>query len=305
MSTSNNGLTGVQVKTEPGTGYDLQNLPLTNGLPANYGNQAALQRAGQNLQEKFGASASLQVNQLQARAAMVAQNSQAGIRPTNQPGLGQMNEDQRKQLEERRRQYAQQQQREVQQQYQNIQNVQQAQQRTATVKNGQADGPSDWDALVSERRANMDHLRSSTFDAEISIRERIDEMNRVTEGGGLMRPLSEHHMHPATLKNRKMAATQFHDANVVPPISQLDGRYDTDEDDDKTGIKDDPDVDDEDAINSDLDDPNEDIIDETEDDENKGEVMLCTYDKVQRVKNKWKCTLKDGVLTTGGREYVL
>jgi transcription initiation factor TFIIA large subunit len=30
--------------------------------------------------------------------------------------------------------------------------------------------------------------------------------------------------------------------------------------------------------------------------------MLCTYDKVQRVKNKWKCTLKDGILTTNKKE---
>jgi len=28
------------------------------------------------------------------------------------------------------------------------------------------------------------------------------------------------------------------------------------------------------------------------------------YDKVQRVKNKWKCTLKDGVLLVNGKEYV-
>jgi transcription initiation factor TFIIA large subunit len=51
-------------------------------------------------------------------------------------------------------------------------------------------------------------------------------------------------------------------------------------------------------------------------------MMLCMYDKVQRVKNKWyvhpypvpgpyftnslyrKCVLKDGVLTVNGKEYV-
>lgn len=32
--------------------------------------------------------------------------------------------------------------------------------------------------------------------------------------------------------------------------------------------------------------------------------ILCTYDKVQRVKNKWKCTLKDGVMSVGGKEWV-
>ncbi|KAK2004755.1 transcription factor IIA, alpha/beta subunit [Colletotrichum falcatum] len=40
------------------------------------------------------------------------------------------------------------------------------------------------------------------------------------------------------------------------------------------------------------------------DDEGLGHIMLCMYDKVQRVKNKWKCVLKDGVLTVNGKEYV-
>ncbi|CAP94050.1 Pc16g13800 [Penicillium rubens Wisconsin 54-1255] len=61
---------------------------------------------------------------------------------------------------------------------------------------------------------------------------------------------------------------------------------------------------DEDAINSDLDDSDDLVADDHDADESEGQVMLCTYDKVQRVKNKWKCTLKDGILTTGGKEYV-
>ncbi|KAH0186348.1 hypothetical protein KCU86_g12070, partial [Aureobasidium melanogenum] len=32
--------------------------------------------------------------------------------------------------------------------------------------------------------------------------------------------------------------------------------------------------------------------------------VLCTYDKVQRVKNKWKCTLKDGIMSANGKEYL-
>ena len=80
---------------------------------------------------------------------------------------------------------------------------------------------------------------------------------------------------------------------------------------------------DEDAINSDLDDPDEGLNDEEDEDEGMGHIMLCMYDKVQRVKNKWfvpfhfpsvrfwerltrnrKCVMKDGVLTVNGREYV-
>jgi transcription initiation factor TFIIA large subunit len=74
----------------------------------------------------------------------------------------------------------------------------------------------------------------------------------------------------------------------APRVPQLDG--DSDEDD-------------EDAINSDLDDPDEDEIDNDDDDE-VPQIMLCMYDKVQRTKNKWKCVLKDGVLTINGQEYV-
>lgn len=81
-------------------------------------------------------------------------------------------------------------------------------------------------------------------------------------------------------------------AHRVPP--PFDGPSDGD------GSKED---DDEDAINSDLDDPEDPLDDEDNGDESVGQVMLCTYDKVQRVKSKWKCTLKDGILSTNGREY--
>jgi len=59
------------------------------------------------------------------------------------------------------------------------------------------------------------------------------------------------------------------------------------------------------AINSDLDDS--DTGDEEEaDDGAAGEtdIVFCTYDKVARVKNKWKCTLKDGMIHVNGRDYL-
>ena len=34
------------------------------------------------------------------------------------------------------------------------------------------------------------------------------------------------------------------------------------------------------------------------------DMVLCLYDKVQRVKNKWKCVLKDGVASIDGRDYL-
>jgi len=62
--------------------------------------------------------------------------------------------------------------------------------------------------------------------------------------------------------------------------------------------------DDEDAINSDLDDPEDEDVENQDEDETPLQVMLCMYDKVQRTRNRWKCVLKDGVLTIEGKEYV-
>ena len=76
----------------------------------------------------------------------------------------------------------------------------------------------------------------------------------------------------------------------MPKIAQMDGDADDDED--------------EDAINSDLDDPEDETNQINDDDDDNGDTILCTYDKVQRVKNKWKCTLKDGVMKVGQKEWV-
>ncbi|BGP17104.1 hypothetical protein JCM10213_003883 [Rhodosporidiobolus nylandii] len=63
--------------------------------------------------------------------------------------------------------------------------------------------------------------------------------------------------------------------------------------------------DDEDAINSDLDDDDE--LDEEDDAEGAaegGDLVIALYEKVQRVKNKWKVTLKDGLVSVNGKEYL-
>uniref|UniRef100_A0A060T7R6 ARAD1C24112p n=1 Tax=Blastobotrys adeninivorans TaxID=409370 RepID=A0A060T7R6_BLAAD len=60
-----------------------------------------------------------------------------------------------------------------------------------------------------------------------------------------------------------------------------------------------------DEINSDLDDSEDEIDSANEDeDDDGGMIMLCLYDKVQRVKNKWKYVLKDGVANINGKDYV-
>eukprot|EP00842_Homolaphlyctis_polyrhiza_P002876 jgi/Hompol1/358/HPOL_001091-RA len=33
-------------------------------------------------------------------------------------------------------------------------------------------------------------------------------------------------------------------------------------------------------------------------------LLLCQFEKVQRVKNKWKCALKDGVINVNGKDYL-
>lgn len=61
---------------------------------------------------------------------------------------------------------------------------------------------------------------------------------------------------------------------------------------------------DSDDINSDLDDDLDSEKSDDEDAEQEGQIMLCLYDKVQRVKNKWKCNLKEGVANIDGRDYI-
>ncbi|KAJ3313452.1 hypothetical protein HDV04_001881 [Boothiomyces sp. JEL0838] len=81
-------------------------------------------------------------------------------------------------------------------------------------------------------------------------------------------------------------------AAKIPKINQLDGEdSDDDEDDENDGG-------DSEGIGSDLDDD--------EDDENAptDHLILCQYEKVTRIKNKWKCTLKDGIVNINGRDYV-
>lgn len=60
------------------------------------------------------------------------------------------------------------------------------------------------------------------------------------------------------------------------------------------------------VIDSDLDDSDDELADEGEDDEAGGDVdiVFCVYDKVQRVKNKWKTVFKDGLIHVNGKDYL-
>ncbi|ODV92430.1 hypothetical protein CANCADRAFT_30588 [Tortispora caseinolytica NRRL Y-17796] len=62
--------------------------------------------------------------------------------------------------------------------------------------------------------------------------------------------------------------------------------------------------DDSDAINSDLDDSEDELGSQDEENEENSNIMLCLYDKVQRTKNKWKCSFREGIISIEGRDYV-
>ncbi|KAL7420495.1 transcription factor IIA subunit alpha [Cryptotrichosporon argae] len=62
-----------------------------------------------------------------------------------------------------------------------------------------------------------------------------------------------------------------------------------------------------DIIDSDLDDSDDELADDDDaDGDGDGEVdiVFCVYDKVQRVKNKWKTVFKDGMIHVNGRDYL-
>ncbi|EJD02638.1 transcription factor IIA, alpha/beta subunit [Fomitiporia mediterranea MF3/22] len=58
-------------------------------------------------------------------------------------------------------------------------------------------------------------------------------------------------------------------------------------------------------INSDLDDSDSDSNEEEQEGAlGETDIVFCTYDKVARVKNKWKCVLKDGMIHVNGKDYL-
>ena len=201
------------------------------------------------------------------------------------------------------------------QQAQQYQNLQQAQQRSI-VDSSQTDGTDEWDDYVAQRRFDASSNPETVQKADFSIRQQVEQMNRSMEGGGLMMPLADQPKLPH-IKKRKVfkgeagpsdplfstAGSKTSAIKHISTLNQYDGPGVEEDTEDKSGIKDELfDDDDEDAINSDLDDPDDNIIEEEQEEGRPQQIMLCTYDKVARVKNKWKCTLKDGVLTTGGKE---
>ncbi|KAG2628529.1 transcription initiation factor IIA subunit 1-like [Panicum virgatum] len=71
------------------------------------------------------------------------------------------------------------------------------------------------------------------------------------------------------------------------------------------GDDDDDDDDDEPPLNEDDDDDDElDDLEQGEDEPNTQHLVLAQFDKVTRTKNRWKCTLKDGIMHLNGRDVL-
>ncbi|PWY92022.1 hypothetical protein BO70DRAFT_576 [Aspergillus heteromorphus CBS 117.55] len=257
------------IKVEPG---QPGMIPMNNMMMPNAPNsQSAQERAAHMLRQRYGAAAASSVSQLQAQSQGMGVPGQQ--RPPNM---------------------------------QNVPNGQAPQIKQEPgyppvsqppVGNAQTDGAGDdalsaWKAEVARRREAAERQGG---EGDRILREHLQQRMRQLEGGGLMLPLSE--QNPPKASTRGLLATQEEPNPAQPPKipgAQFDGPGGDDENDE----------DDEDAINSDLDDPDDLVAEDHDAEDAVGQVMLCTYDKVQRVKNKWKCTLKDGILTTGGKEYV-
>ncbi|KAE9988745.1 hypothetical protein EG327_003225 [Venturia inaequalis] len=171
---------------------------------------------------------------------------------------------------------------------------------------GAGDSRAEWAAMLAERRGRSNEDRLAADDAfHVYLKQAAAESDN-----GIMMPLSDHPSVKNKSRGKRTTSSQLPIRRTSKPsiasrsIAQLDGG------DDDEDVK--PKIEaDEDAINSDLDDSEDELENPDQDDQeggNVGETILCTYDKVQRVKNKWnnkwKCVLKDGILTTGGKEFV-
>ncbi len=303
---------GVRIKQEPGI-YDTSflNLPQNN---SHIQSQQFLPvggpfRAAHLIGQQFGSQANASVAALQA-AGMSLPGGQQRPHGLQLPGQVQSHP-----------QYQQQHQQQPPQQP-----LKQPKQESRPNGLGlsQTDGAGDsieqWDAVIARRNAVGDHDAMGRIAVDGMISRQVKEMARRLEGGGLMLPLDDRRpVHcksrrarsharetPALIALSTTALSGTGEPSCVPVATASsasgDGtarlpRFDGGDDSSPE-----PDIEsDEDAINSELDD-SDDGVDDGIQASMEGDVILCLYDKVQRVKNKWKCTLKDGVVTVDNKE---
>lgn len=300
-----------RIKTEPGMEQAQQPQQQYHGLPPmssysqiNGGQGGGAARAQQLVEQQFGpqATAGFQRGGLALPGQQQAKPQGLQLPPNNSQQMHQQYQQQQQQaMQQRQQQQLNQQQQNPQIKVENSNTApQQGQYQQQPAPNySQTDGADDaleeWRAMLAERRAIA---QNQTEHANNMMRERIAALSDDLQSG-LMIPLDDQQRRlqarsrkAKAAKSKRAAALQSgSEISTLPAITQLDGDAADDEDD-------------EDAINSDLDDPEDDTNQINDDDDDNGDSILCTYDKVQRVKNKWKCTLKDGVLNANGKEWL-
>lgn len=258
------------VKTEPAV---KQEPGLQQAMPSNFPNAPvggaaiAQARAMQQLQSAYGQRAAASINAMQNGMTQPQQQGVPGQPqqmarpggPAQQPG-NMNNQQYRAQLAAATAA----QQRQAAQQHQQMNGAN----GTNGLPQSQLDGASDAvEGVLMRQDADGNPVELGRVEIDNMLHEQIAARAKRMEGGGLMLPLKQATKHRSAVSKRAGAST-----------SQVDGAEDGDDDEL-----------DEDAINSDLDDDEVGQEDEEDDDE-AGQIMLCMYDKVQRVKNKWSVT---------------
>ena len=254
------------IKQEPG-------LPpvLAAYNPANGARPTAAQRAALALESQYGQRAAASINAI--HSGMSSQINPAGQQPQQGPRPGQAPQPLNPQQQYRQGVAAAMQQR-----------LQQVPHPGAVngVPAAQLDGSSDGTDGASLQPSVDSDLPPMTSRAQIDehLHAQIAARAKEMEGGGLMLPLKE--------------ATKGRSCLKKPRSADAPAQFDGLDDDIKS------EEDDEDAINSDLDDPDEGGDEDEDDDESMGHMMLCMYDKVQRVKNKWYVSTIFAIACCGG-----
>ena len=259
------------IKAEPGAanGQGVHAYPAANSqrIMPNQGGGVAAARATQALESQYGQRAAASISAIHSSMqGPVPGQQQQMPRPGQHPQHPHLSQQQMQPNA------AQQYQRNMTAQMMAAQQQQQQragqQQPPANAPNGlpqsQVDGSSDFEGILMKRDAEGNPVEMGRVDIDNLIAEKIASRAKQMEGGGLMLPLREATRHRSIAKKHGTAGP-----------SQFDGDDDDLEEDDV------------DAINSDLDDPEEEPEDSDDDGEELGDMMLCMYDKVQRVKNKW------------------
>lgn len=294
-----------QIKSEPGTeGYNGASVPGRAYPPNAMNPNIASQRAAQLMTQQFGSEATASLNAMQQRGLSLPGQQQKAPGGLQLPGQNQQSLN-------NHQQYAQQMQQQMANQQPRIKTEgfktegfkteggqqdqkpyqQQGNGLSYAQNDGAGDAMDDWRNFIAETRSLS---REQVARNDRLVSEQVAQGSRNLQSG-LMMPLSQQQKPSMQRGARGRRNARITDGSVpLTAIAQYDGEDDEDEDD-KDGIKD------EDAINSDLDDDEDDVANADEEDDDI-DSMLCTYDKVQRVKNKWKCTLKDGVLSANGKE---